>query len=89
MQKPTRVLQFLRTLLHFILGASIREYHQHLRHVPPHATIRGEDFLVDVLQSDAWRGRGRTSEQKQLFKKLNKNNFFFLSATPVLVLPPL
>lgn len=65
--EPTRVLQFLRTILHDVLGASIREYHQHLWHVPPHAAIRGEDFLVDVLQSDAWRVRGCTSDQKRLF----------------------
>lgn len=36
---PTRVLQFLRTLLHVVLGTSISEYHQHLWHVPPHATV--------------------------------------------------
>lgn len=50
---PTRVLKFLCTLLHVVLGASIGEDHQHLRHVPPHATVRGEDFLVDMLQSNA------------------------------------
>lgn len=53
---PTRVLQFLRALLHVVLGASVGENHQHLRHVPPHAIVRGEDLLVDVLQSNAWGG---------------------------------
>lgn len=66
---PTRVLQFLCTLLHVVLGTSIGEDHQHLGYVPPHATVRGEDLLVDVLQSNAWRERGhRTmSDMNQLF----------------------
>lgn len=76
---PTRVLQFLRTLLHIVLGASIGEDHQHLRHVPPHAAVRGEDFLVDVLQSNAWRGRGHTtvSDMNQFFSKIDKDGWLF------------
>lgn len=65
---PTGVLQFLRTLLHVVLGTSISEYHQHLWHVPPHAVVRGEDFLIDVLQSDAWSRRGH--------KPMSHHNFF-------------
>lgn len=81
----TRVLQFLCTFLHVILGASIGEDYQHLRHVPPHATVRGEDFLVDVLQSNAWRGRGhRTVSDRNQLVFLKKQQgwlgfFFFFS----------
>ena len=49
----TGMLQFLCALLHVVLGASISDHHQHLRHVPPHATVWGEDLLIDVLQSNA------------------------------------
>lgn len=50
----TRMLQFFCALLHVILGASIRDHHQHLRDVPPHATVGGENLLIDVLQRNAW-----------------------------------
>lgn len=90
---PTRVLQFLRTLLHVVLGTSIGDDHQHLRHVPPHAAVRGEDFLVDVLQSNAWRGRGHrtvSDRNRFFFKKSTKMvGVFCRRDTPVLVLPPL
>lgn len=48
------MLQFLCTLLHVVLGASICDHHQHLGDVPPHATVWGENLLVDMLQSNAW-----------------------------------
>lgn len=95
---PTRVLQLLCTLLHVVLGTSIGDDHQHLRHVPPHAAVRGEDFLIDVLQSNAWRGRGhRTVSSRNrflfcflFFQKTTKTvGFCCRSGAPVLVLPPL
>lgn len=48
------MLQFFCALLHVILGASIRDHHQHLRDVPPHAAVGGENLLKDMLQSNAW-----------------------------------
>lgn len=50
----TSMLQFLCTLLDIILGTSICDNYQHLRDVLPHATVRGEYLLVDMLQSNTW-----------------------------------
>lgn len=58
----TRMLQLLCTLLDLILGASVRDDHQHLRDVPPHAVVCGEHLLIDVLQSNAWTKK-KTGEE--------------------------
>lgn len=62
---PTRMLQFFCTLLHLILGTSISERHHHLRDIPPHATVWGEHFLVDMLQSNAWMKRTFHTKSEQ------------------------
>lgn len=67
------MLQFFCALLHIILGASISDHHQHLRDIPPHATVRGEDFLIDVLQRDAWM-----KERGQRISNLNCLSSFFV-----------
>lgn len=61
--KNTRMLQFFCALLDVILGASVSDHHQHLGNVPPHAAVWGEDFLIDMFQSDSWIKKRGTDYQ--------------------------
>lgn len=61
--KNTRMLQFFCALLDIVLGASVSDHHQHLGNIPPHAAVWGEDFLIDMFQSDSWIKKRGTDYQ--------------------------
>lgn len=78
----TRMLQLLCTLLDLILGASVRDDHQHLRDVPPHAVVWGEHLLIDVLQSNAWTKKKTGEEDHRTSNVHYSQNFKFAAFFP-------